>query len=183
MKAVVEGVPVTESPAYVFWWAIHKHGIPFSVIGGMIESVGGSWGLDDNKGVLIAWVFPVPPTNEEFRKAGYTDVALQHPLTWSEFVEKCRWNGVSTDLAPMSWCFSPGAWYKEFWRKKVDAWLPADDAEDEDGPLEGEMSDGSIERVEFSFEEYVDHDMVHYAWRNEKGEVVSPVRVRRLDGR
>lgn len=58
------------------------------------------------------------PTDEEFRKTGYTAAARNYPLGEEAFRRKCAFNGVDPSVAPTTWRYAPNRYFWEYWLGK-----------------------------------------------------------------
>lgn len=47
------------------------------------------------------------PSPAEFRASGFTEAAINYPLSDRAFGWLCKFNGIATDRAPRSWRYAP----------------------------------------------------------------------------
>lgn len=62
-----------------------------------------------------------PPTEAEFRLAGFTAGAARWPLAGPEYLWLCLLNGADPDKAPHTWWYAPNEAARESLRARVEA--------------------------------------------------------------
>lgn len=66
------------------------------------------------------------PTEEEFRKAGFTQNAAKYPRSEAAFRMLCAFNGVAPEQAPPAWRYYPNQSVRECWERVASVALRGD---------------------------------------------------------
>lgn len=62
-----------------------------------------------------------PPTEEEFRQAGFTFAAGELPRDELSIILLCAFNGIDPSIAPEAWKYFPNKSTKAAWERVADA--------------------------------------------------------------
>ena len=55
------------------------------------------------------------PSEQDFRKCGYTLEAAKYPLSSEALIEKAKFNGVDPETVPNTWWFAPNKYMQKVW--------------------------------------------------------------------
>lgn len=62
---------------------------------------------------------PKIPSEDEFRKVGYTSYAANFPLTWEQQLWLAAFNGVPVDKMPDAWRYAPNETVYKQYEKRI----------------------------------------------------------------